>query len=348
MGLERDLHDLLYEHDCVIVPRWGGFLAQYRPARLDEARKVIHPPGKEVGFNRHLLRNDGLLADRLAKRDGSSFAAANAVIDAQVDLWRSQLEREGRLELSRIGIFFRDAHNTLQFDPDDRANFLKEAYGLRPMAALPVPQRTATPVPPTPVIPIHEEPAHGTRSWKWAAAASIALLLATGAYWSFSNADAPGGLWKGIAERFSAPAPTYRPDTTPVGPMTANAAVFSLPTESLGIRTLPLTENDSVTLTVDLGTPAAVAPADSTVVSVPVKTVLHKRFHVIGGCFAQPENADRLFNELVGKGFPAERLPQYGDLHPVAFGSYPDRAMALEALASIRSNGSGQAWLLVR
>jgi cell division septation protein DedD len=116
----------------------------------------------------------------------------------------------------------------------------------------------------------------------------------------------------------------------------------------LGIRTLPLTENDSVTLTVDLGTPATPAVADTTAVAVPTPRPASARFHVVGGCFAQPENAERLLLDLREKGYPAQRLPRYGDLHPVAFGSYPDRTAALEALASIRRDGSSQAWLLVR
>ena len=81
MRLDLELHRLLFDHDCVIVPGWGGFLAQYRPARLDANRQLIHPPGKEVGFNRHLLRNDGLLTDHIAQRDGIGFASANALID---------------------------------------------------------------------------------------------------------------------------------------------------------------------------------------------------------------------------------------------------------------------------
>ncbi|MBK9417352.1 MAG: hypothetical protein IPN62_08680 [Flavobacteriales bacterium] len=46
MGIERDLAELLHDHDCVIVPQWGGFLTHYRPARLDGARHLIHPPAK--------------------------------------------------------------------------------------------------------------------------------------------------------------------------------------------------------------------------------------------------------------------------------------------------------------
>ncbi|MBL7939869.1 MAG: SPOR domain-containing protein [Flavobacteriales bacterium] len=346
MGIERDLFDLLYEHDCVIVPRWGGFLAQYRPARLDEGRRLIHPPGKEVGFNRHLLRNDGLLADLIAKREGITFSAANVLIEREVDLWRTGLERQGRLELPRIGIFYRDAERNLQFDPDDRANFLKEAFGLRALAAVPAVVKEAVieprviPLPSTKTEPVER------RSWMWAAAASSLVIIGAAAFWAYRSLDQGNAQWSGPWE--PAPAPTYVPSTEPLPQMTASASVFSLPEETLGIRTLPLTTDDSVTITVDLGTPAVAAPADTTVVATPAKTLLRARFHVIGGCFAQPENADRLLADLQGKGYPAARLARYGDLHPVAYGSYPDRETALDALATVRRNASAQAWLLVR
>lgn len=346
MGIERDLFDLLHEHDCVIVPQWGGFLAQYRPARLDQGRKLIHPPSKEVGFNRHLLRNDGLLADLIAKRDGLSFADANALIEREVELWRSGLDGFGRLELPRIGIFYRDAERNLQFDPDDRANFLKEAFGLRVVAAIPIQVKEVERDTRIISLPQKDNGPVERRPWMWAAAASTALLLGAATFWVYTSVDAGIAQWSGLGK--PSPTPTYAPATDPLPTMTASASVFTLPEESLGVRTLPLTPADSVTVTVDLGTPAAFAPADTTIVATPVKTMLRARFHIIGGCFAQPENADRLLADLHGKGYPAARLAQYGALHPVAFGSYGDRGAALDALALIRANGSEQAWLLVR
>lgn len=341
MALERDLHDLLFEHDCVIVPGWGGFLAQYRPARLDETRQMIHPPSKEVGFNRHLLRNDGLLTDHIANRDGIGFAAANALIDKEVSTWRSQLDSRGRVEIPRIGIFFRDAQQNLQFDPDDRANFLKEAFALRPVVAAPIererPDQEPRVVQLPPVIKTEQEP---NRNWNWAAAAGIALLLTAGAVGAYIGLNGgPSAFAWGPR-----PKPSYQATTEAAPPMLARASVFALPENTFGVQTLPLTDNDSVSLTVDLGS----APADTTAVAVPKAATLRMRFHVVGGCFAQPENADRLLKELQDKGYPAQRLARYGELHPVAFGSYADRQEALEALAAIRRDGTGQAWLLVR
>lgn len=350
MGIERDLHDLLFCHDCVIVPQWGGFLTHYRPARLDEARRVIHPPGKELSFNRHLVRNDGLLADHLAKREGIGFDTATARIDAEVAGWRLALDRQGRLELPYIGIFFRDAEHNLQFDPDKRANYLKDAHGLRPLAAVPVEQ--ARPV----VVPITAEPAaagevHEARRSPvlWVAASVAALLFGAAAFWAYRMGGAGDSQWSGVLSWKPKPESAYvvpaRAGFVPV----ETPKTFTLPEGENGVHEVVLDEEKGVRMIVDMG-PALIAVADTTSVAVRPITVAEPllRYHVIGGCFAQPENADKLLAELIAKGFPARRLRQRGQLHPVAFGSYGTRAEAMAALDVVRQREGRAAWLLVR
>jgi cell division septation protein DedD len=354
MPIERDIHELLYCHDCVIVPQWGGFLTHYRPARLDEPRGLVHPPGKDTSFNRNLTRNDGLLADHIAKRHGIAFHKAAERIAAEVDQWRITLQRSGRLELPHIGIFYHDPEQLLQFDPDKRSDHLKDAYGLRPVAAVPVEIPREVPVIPMPkVLPRTSEAAADKRiPMAWAAAAVAALLFGAGSLWL--GTQGPSVQWSTLAP-FSLAERTYVSATITSERSVSSAGLFTLPEEALGVRTIPLGENDSVSITVDLGTPAALeAVVDTTHVALPevVKAVAtptkRLRFHVIGGCFAQPENAERFLNELQGKGYPAQRLAQSGELHPVAYGSYAERSEALEALDQVRSTGSAQAWLMVR
>ena len=346
MPIERDLFELLYEHDCVIVPRWGGFLAQYRPARLDKARNLVHPPTKEVGYNRHLLRNDGLLADRLALREGIDHSAAVSLLDKEVEKWRTALEKTGRLELPRIGIFFHDADKNLQFDPDERTNFLKDSFGLRPVAALPVQLRKVVPMP-IPTLEPAEVEQHERSNWIWAAA-HAAILVSAATWWVYTNPNAT--LENGLAHTENKASSTYTP-ATELPELVTNAAVFTLPEETLGIREVPLNEA-GLTVIVDLGRKSPepltkVALKDSTRVVLPKRTGSVGRFSVIGGCFAQPENADRLLGQLQEQGYTAVRLPKRGQLYPVAYGSFPDRSSALGLLESIRSKGSAQAWLLV-
>lgn len=348
MGIERDLHDLLYAHDCVIVPQWGGFLTHYRSARLDEARKLAHPPGKDLSFNRHLVRNDGLLADHLAKREGIGFDAAAARIDAEVAEWRGSLDRNGRLEVERIGIFFRDAEHNLQFDPDKRTNFLKDAFGLRPLAAVPMSRVKPAPV----VVPIIQpvaQPATEERRrpmW-WAAAAIAAAVFGGAAIWAYQMGSGNDAQWSGLTLFQPTPTATYAPPAEASLLPVITAPVFELP-EGEGVRTIPLTEKDSVVLTVDLGGTTHVAIADTTSVVVRPTADPAARYHVVGGCFAQPENAEKMLRDLMAKGYAARRLPIRGRLHPVVFGSYATRSEALAALGAIRGKDDGAAWLLVR
>jgi hypothetical protein len=315
----------------------------------------VHPPGKDVSFNKSLVRNDGLLADHLAKREGIAFDVASARIDAEVEGWRRVLHNDGRLELPHIGIFYHDAEHNLQFDPDRRSDHLKDGFGLRPVAAVPMEQTRSTPVIPIArPAAVHLEEGRNRRIlYPWAAAAVFAVLFGTGVFYLSTKGEHMQ--WDHVAALFTPAERTYDPATIPEPRSVSNAGLFSLPEESDGIRTLPLGEGDSVLLTVDLGSPIAEpAPADTTRVAMPIiepvstALVTPSRFHIVGGCFAQAENAERFLTELRTKGYDAVRLSMYGELHPVAFGSYADRGEALEVLAGVRASGSQQAWLLVR
>jgi len=352
MGIDRDLHDLLYCHDCVIVPQWGGFLTHYRPARLDEARKVIHPPGKDLSFNRHLVRNDGLLADRLAKREGIGFDKASALIDSEVAAWRLALDKQGRLELPSIGIFYRDAEHNLQFDPDRRANYLRDAYGLRPLPAVAAQVTRTQPMVLPLARPVAEEAPERSRRGAivgWAAAGVATLLIGAAAVWALSNDRIGDGQWSGWAFLNDAPAPAYQvPAQAGFAPVELFTPI-TLPEGDSGVGEVVLDKVSDVRMRVALGS-TATAAADTT--HVAVKTIDSAdralRFHVVGGCFAQPENAEKLLAELIAKGFPARRLRKRGQLHPVAFGSHATREEAMAQLAAVRKQQGRAAWLLVR
>lgn len=86
---------------------------------------------KDLSFNRHLVRNDGLLADHLAKREGIGFDTATARIDAEVAGWRETLDRSGRLELQHMGVLESTISSWI-----GQTKYLKDAFGLRPLAAV--------------------------------------------------------------------------------------------------------------------------------------------------------------------------------------------------------------------
>ena len=346
MAIERDIHDLLHHHDCVIVPRFGGFLAHYRPARLDEAHRLVHPPARELSFNRHLVRNDGLLADQLARRTGAGFDEASTRIAGEVGAWHERLARDRRLELPRIGTFFTDTEGNLQFDPDRRVNYLRDAYGLRPVAAVPVPRKLVSPADPVvrPVARPGAQPADAPRPLFWAAAAAAGLLFLLSAgilvRRSWESPQLSGLL------PWSEEPPKYVPRAT-AQPVYADVdTAFHVPVPAgVGVVPLPLLGEGHGLIPVQLGE-APVAAVDSTHVAMPA--VAEGRYHVIGGCFGVEANAQRYIAQMTERGFSPRVIDHHKGLYRVAVATYTDRSLAVTAVHELKSGAVEGAWLLVQ
>ena len=70
------ISDLLFLHDCVIIPDFGGFICNYKSAYIDENSGIICPPTKDILFNRNLIHNDGLLVNWIAAKENISYDRA--------------------------------------------------------------------------------------------------------------------------------------------------------------------------------------------------------------------------------------------------------------------------------
>ncbi|MGQ1948608.1 SPOR domain-containing protein [Geofilum sp. OHC36d9] len=121
---------LLHYHDCVIVPGLGGFVANQKSAAVDEEKHLFLPPVKEIGFNRSLLHNDGLLTNHIARYEEISYASAaekikNFVADLKVRIFNGEA-----VELGEIGTLRGDAIGNLLFTPKEVNAFLPDAFGL--------------------------------------------------------------------------------------------------------------------------------------------------------------------------------------------------------------------------
>ncbi len=349
MAIDRDIHDLLFQHDCVIVPGFGGFLTHYRPARLDAQRLLVHPPSKDLSFNKHLVRQDGLLVDQLVRRVGMDFQTAKNKIDEEVGEWRWKLQRQGRLEVPQVGTFFHDHEQNLQFEPDRRVNFLKDAYGLRPVVAVPVERPDIMPKVVPALLPEAEPEAEEPRRTPafLAAAATIAILL-TAATWWVVGTNGPKGIALGGFDLFRSSEPAfYILPEAPPAPKDApvEASIWSVPADLQGVHEMPIAGQDAAAVAVDFGQAPVKAEPESTAVDTPV---VQTRYHIIGGCFLEKENADRFISELQAKGFAASLIDRKGGLYRVAYGSYPLKSTAVEALDAVRKEEAPDAWMLVK
>lgn len=130
MQLETYIKDLLYRYECVIVPGFGAFLAQYRSARIDEDSYTFYPPGKTVSFNKQLQTNDGLLATYVASVESCSYELALQKIRNFAGSLSVKLEGGKTISLDQIGEFHMNAEQSVQFVPSEGENFNTASFGL--------------------------------------------------------------------------------------------------------------------------------------------------------------------------------------------------------------------------
>lgn len=130
LTVEQLIGDLLLQHNCVIVPSFGGFVAQRTSARIDSAKGVIIPPKKSVLFNKQLINNDGLLIAALSQANSIPYAAAAEEVQAHLNEWESKLQMGGRITIDRVGNLFYDQERNLCFEQDRFYNLLLESFGL--------------------------------------------------------------------------------------------------------------------------------------------------------------------------------------------------------------------------
>jgi nucleoid DNA-binding protein len=134
----KHIKSLLYEHDCVIIPGFGGLITRYVPAVVHPVKHTITPPSKRVAFNEKLVLTDGLLINTIAYYNGISAVEAQQMVAAFVTQANNQLKTDNRFELSDIGIFRYNAAHRLEFEYKAGDNLLEASFGLPEISARPV------------------------------------------------------------------------------------------------------------------------------------------------------------------------------------------------------------------
>ncbi len=138
MDIVAHIRQLLVLHDCVIIPGFGGFVANYQPAEINFAQNSFSPPSKKIGFNQNLSENDGLLIGHISARQEVGYVEARRVVTDFVKQVRDRLEKGKAYHFEEIGKFQYDRQKNLQFEPDNTFNYLVDSFGLSRFTANPV------------------------------------------------------------------------------------------------------------------------------------------------------------------------------------------------------------------
>lgn len=124
------IENLLLEHDCVILPGFGGFVLQAVPSVYDKENNRFIPMRKEVMFNSTLRYADGLLCGSYMQRYGVDYAKARLMMEEDIDSMSKVLEHDKSVTLGKIGSFTKGDEGQVIFMPGNSSLINADAYGL--------------------------------------------------------------------------------------------------------------------------------------------------------------------------------------------------------------------------
>lgn len=130
LQIVQHIEPLLRNHNFVVIPALGGFVASEQPSRYENG--MLYPPCKKVGFNPTLTYNDGLLAQAIAQQNSCTLSEANAQIEQEVKVLYQQLRLWKHVSLGNLGCLHQ-TENGIDFDPQADGIPLNTSYGLKPV-----------------------------------------------------------------------------------------------------------------------------------------------------------------------------------------------------------------------
>ncbi len=326
--------ELLYSNDCVILPGFGGFVTHYVPASIHPINHTFNPPSKSILFNSKLVRDDGLLLDFIAEKEGLTYADVKIRVAEFVNEVTNKLRSGETVVFNNIGSLKHDPQGNLLFNPDGSVNYLEESFGLpsfvsQPVIRKPLHKRLETTF-------IDRKPTTEKRSRRkravWATAAVLPVLLVFGWFIFFGDILPDNTQKTGIV---TLPDTELNEDKDANNPNNADSYSpegKNPPLESLDFSDTDLEKPENTT-----------TPEDTP----PEPVVIQKQYYIIGGAFGVEANADKYVATLRQNGWDAKRagLSPNG-FHMVSYMSTVDKNEALLNLAMIRKDGNPGAWLM--
>lgn len=139
ISLARHIELLLLEHDCVIVPGLGGFIANYADATYSgNGENLFLPPYRTIGFNQQLQVNDGLLVQSYMSTYDTSYPFANLQMEQDLEKILHELDIKGVYELQNLGVLKKGINNNISFTAQDASALTPSLYGLYSYEILPL------------------------------------------------------------------------------------------------------------------------------------------------------------------------------------------------------------------
>lgn len=324
MELIKITHDLLFEHECVTIPRFGAFISRYTSASIKKDQ--FYPQRKEVTFNALLVSNDGIVAHYLAQKENISFEQALRLIEKEVSSWKRKLQTQKLIFLD-IGEIRLNSSKKMEFTPYGNVNFDTKAYGLemftrKPLNVAPPQQSKIKTIMDTKdkekiMFSLDSKEPKKQPFLKYAAISILTVGL-VGAVYYFGDQYV-------INQKSKQTEIAQNKIKGKVQKATFDLGYIS-PIE------LNIDANEDYT-------------PETTTSSSYYDT---KYYSVIAGSFRSLKNANKLVNSLIKEGYKAVALPENEDgLFRVAYGRFTSKRKAINLLVFLRDSLKEDAWFLI-
>lgn len=122
---------LMLSNDCVVVPGFGAFIAQYTSSHNCSQNSTFTSPKRSISFNASINHNDGLLANSIAKKASIPYAEALKQIEKSTTICRQALSDGSEVPFGRLGFFISNGEGHIEFIPFHHELANDDFFGLQ-------------------------------------------------------------------------------------------------------------------------------------------------------------------------------------------------------------------------
>ena len=324
-NINKHISDLLCEHNCVIIPDFGGFVANYESAFIDSRTNHMFAPKKSIVFNRSLKNNDGLLVNEIAVGEGLTFKQAKKELDKYVLNLNESLSLHKKVFIDEVGTLLLTSDDKVLFVQSNSRNHLLDSYGFTTIQ-YPAIQRTSVQERFEEKIK-HIDKAHlpsNKKPWLKAAAVLIPLLMVSAL--GISNKDKIHSVYANLS---------------PFGSSSSSTVV-----EAVETATTPLSSFDLESPTNNIEEAVLSFYEAKNNMTTVVENEVPKHF-IIAGAFSSERNANKMISKLQKSNFTSSKIvgKSKSGLYRVSYDGFVNSSDAILALREIKKTNPS-AWLL--
>jgi len=307
------ISELLFLHDCVILPNFGGFVGNPQSAKLNKTTGILSPPSKQILFNANLKTNDGLLITHISNQEGVTQEVAKNEVENYATKIANKLTNSKVLRIDKVGLFILGREGNIIFSQDSLNNYSLDSFGMKATQNKAVVRETIIKEKVTATIQTIRTQSNNPKAFLRAAAVIIPLIALS--YISITQQDKINNMYTQMA--------SLNPfeNSIIVAPITV-----VIPEVKIKIEATPIIE---------------IIEEEIMPIIIPKTT-----YYIIAGAFSEKKNANKMLAKLKKWDYNTE-LVLGGNLLRVSYNSFTNKADALIQLHEIKQENS-DAWLLTQ